>query len=41
MNIYYWFYFEDGYRCCVKGFSKQELRVEEAKHGKLIKKVRA
>ena len=33
---YYWFEFEDGYRCCVAGMSKQELRVEENKHGKLL-----
>jgi len=39
--MFYWFIFEDGYETCVKGFSKQELRVEERKHGKLIKKVRA
>ena len=26
---FYWFEFEDGYRCCVAGMSKQELRVEE------------
>lgn len=38
MNKYYWFTFTDGYRCCVRGFSKQELAVEEKKHGKLIKK---
>jgi hypothetical protein len=38
MNKYYWFTFADGYSVCVKGFSKQELRVEENKHGKLIKK---
>lgn len=39
--MYYWFTFTDGYRVCVKGFSKQELRVEERKHGKLIAKERA
>ena len=38
---YYWFTFSDGYSVCVKGFSKQELRVEENKHGKLLKKVEA
>ena len=38
---YYWFEFEDGYRCCVMGLSKQELRVEENKHGKLLRKVEA
>ena len=36
---YYWFTFADGYSVCVKGFSKQELRVEENKHGKLLRKV--
>ena len=38
---FYWFEFADGYRCCVAGMSKQELRVEESKHGKLLKKVEA
>ena len=38
--MYYWFIFADGYRCCVKGMSKQELSVEERKHGKLVEKVR-
>jgi hypothetical protein len=38
---YYWFEFTDGYRCCVKGLSKQELRTEENKHGKLLRKVEA
>ena len=38
---FYWFEFEDGYRCCVAGMSKQELRVEESKHGKLLRKVEA
>jgi hypothetical protein len=36
---WYWFTFEDGYRCCVRGFSKIELSHEVAKHGKLISKV--
>lgn len=39
--IFYWFTFEDGYRCCVRGFSKLELSVEERKHGKLVKKEKA
>ena len=34
---YYWFTFIDGYSVCVRGFSKQELRVEENKHGKLLR----
>lgn len=38
---FYWFEFEDGYRCCVPGMSRQELRVEERKHGKLLRKVEA
>ena len=36
--MFYRFVFADGYAVCVKGFSKQELRVEEKKHGKLVKK---
>lgn len=39
--MFYWFEFEDGYRLCVKGLSKQELRIEENKHGKVIKKEKA
>jgi hypothetical protein len=38
VNKYYWFTFADGYRCCVRGFSKQELAVEKRKHGKLVGK---
>ena len=38
---FYWFEFTDGYRCCVAGMSKQELAVEERKHGKLVRKVKA
>ena len=38
MSKYYWFTFADGYRTCCRGFSKQELAVEERKHGKLIEK---
>ena len=37
--MFYWFTFEDGYSVCVKGFSKQEMKVENRKHGKLISKV--
>ena len=37
-NTFYWFTFEDGYRCCARGFSAHELRVEQAKHGKLLSK---
>ena len=39
--MFYWFEFEYGYRLCVKGLSKQELRIEEQKHGKFIKKEKA
>lgn len=39
--MFYWFEFEDGYRCCVKGLSKQELKIEEQKHGKVVKKEKA
>lgn len=27
---YYWYEFTDGYSLCVRGLSKQELRVEES-----------
>ena len=40
-KMFYWFTFEDGYSVCVKGFSKQEMKVENRKHGKLISKVMA
>lgn len=39
MTKFYWFIFEDGYRVCTRGFSKQELAVEERLHGKLVAKV--
>lgn len=39
--MFYWFTFSDGYSVCVRGFSKQELRVEERKHGKLMQKTKA
>lgn len=38
---FYCFEFEDGYKCCVAGMSKQELKNEENKHGKLLRKVEA
>lgn len=41
MKHFYWYWFEDGYKCCVVGFSKQELKIEQIKHGKLIKIERA
>lgn len=34
--MYKWYIFEDGYSCCVKGFSSRELKVETNKHGKVI-----
>lgn len=40
-NTFYWFTFEDGYRCCARGFSVHELRIEQAKHGKLLFKSKA
>ena len=36
MNKFYWYTFTDGYKVCVRGFSRQELSVEESKHGKLV-----
>lgn len=39
--MYYWYTFKDGYRVCVKGFSKNELAWEVKKHGKLITKEQA
>lgn len=36
-NIFFWFYFLDGYRVCTRGFSRRELEVEEATHGKLVR----
>ena len=35
---YYWFTFADGYRVLTMGFSNQELKIEEMKHGKLVTK---
>lgn len=35
---WFWFVFKDGYRCCCMGMSKQEMRVEEAKHGAFVYK---
>ncbi len=28
---FYWYEFSDGYKCCVKGLSKQEIKFEEYK----------
>lgn len=41
IKMFYWFIFTDGYEVCTKGLSKQELKAEERKHGKLIAKERA
>lgn len=41
MILYFWYVFEDGYRCCVRGLSEKELRIEECKHGKLLHKYEA
>lgn len=41
MYKYYWFTFADGYKVCARGFSSQELEIEEQKHGKLILKENA
>lgn len=40
-RTFYWYTFEDGYRCCVTGFSKQEMRVETTKHGRVVRIDRA
>ena len=37
--MFYRYIFTDGYTCFVKGMSKTELKSEERKHGKIIKKV--
>ena len=37
-KMFYCFLFEDGYTVYTRGFSKQEMRVEVRKHGKLIMK---
>ena len=37
-NTFYWFIFEDGYRCCSRGLNARELHAEQAKHGKLLSK---
>ena len=39
--MFYWYHFSDGYKCCTQGFSKQELKIEEQKHGKMTKKEKA
>lgn len=34
--IFCWYKFEDGYRVCVAGFSRNELAWEKLRHGKLV-----
>ena len=41
MNKFYKYIFSDGYFCYVLGMSKNELKIEESKHGKLVKKIEA
>ena len=36
--MFYRFTFSDGYVSICRGYSKQELKVEERKHGKLVSK---
>lgn len=40
MKTYDWYRytFEDGYQTIVRGLSRQELALEQLKHGKLVKK---
>ena len=40
-DMFYWYTFADGYRCCVRGFDRVELRAAERKHGKLVNKTPA
>lgn len=39
MSKMYCYYFADGYYCYVRGMSRNELAIEESKHGKLVRKV--
>ena len=39
--MFYYFTFADGYTCCCKGLSRNELNHEILKHGKLVSKTRA
>lgn len=36
MKAFKWFFFEDGYKVCTRGFSSLELKHEIKKHGKLL-----
>ena len=40
-NTLFWYYFLDGHKICVKGFSRREIAAQEVKHGKLIRMVAA
>lgn len=39
MAKWFRFYFADGYVCECRGFSTQERKIEERKHGKIIHKI--
>ena len=39
--MFYWFTFADGYIVCTRGFDRIEKMHAEAKHGKIISKVKA
>jgi hypothetical protein len=41
LKMFYWFTFADGYTVCTRGFDRIEKMHEEAKHGKIISKVKA
>lgn len=41
MMQFYWYFFEDGYRACVAGYSENELRIEVSKHGRVVRKEKA
>lgn len=36
---WYWYRFADGYEVCTR-MSKEEIKVEEQKHGKLLRKIK-
>lgn len=38
-KTYNWYYFADGYYVCARGFSSNELKVEEQKHGSLVETI--
>lgn len=37
-DVVYYYYFADGTVICTMGMSRNELRVQEFKHGKLLRK---